>query len=58
MGESFYKNGMETRNQHSPVVEIEPLTYRHNLARLPLNGQKYAKKPFEYEIWNINDSFT
>lgn len=58
MGKSFYEKGMETRNQHSPVLEIEPLTCRLNHARLPLNRQNYAKKPFECEIWNITDSFT
>ncbi|XP_052673739.1 uncharacterized protein LOC128155893 [Crassostrea angulata] len=58
MGKSFSENGMETRNQHSPVVDIEPLTCRLNLARLPLDRQINAKKPSEYEIWNITDSFT
>lgn len=58
MGISFSENGMETRNQHSPVVDIEPLTCHLNLAKSPLDRQKNEKNPSEYEIWNITDSFT
>lgn len=44
MGKSFSENGMETRNQHSPVVDIEPLTCHLNLAKSPLDRQKNEKK--------------